>query len=127
MPKFSAATVKLKLRHTDGDIDLGEQPATLTGAAARQLAISHWPTEGPLAAHAPANAACLRLILNGRTMEPSGSLEPTWQMLSGGDPGDVPVVTLHAVVREDGKAGKQGGKDDGSGDGSRSRSCCVVQ
>lgn len=116
--------LSIRFRHTQGDIGPLSVPATSTVQAVKERLFSSWPKDGPLCEGGPNSPGDVRLILSGKFLESSETLEGLKPQM--GELKADTVVTIHVIIRisvlsKTMSGGKLGDKEESSG-----CACCIM-
>lgn len=115
--------LQFRFRHTQGDVGPLSLPISLTVQQTKERLFAAWPKDGPLGETGPNSPADLRLILSGKFLESSETLEALKPQM--GELKSDTIVTLHVVVRlsmlSKMSGGKFGEKEEGTG-----CACCMM-
>lgn len=92
-----AEQLSVRFRHTQGDIGPLSVPVTSTVQALKDSLFGSWPKDGPLSEGGPNTPADIRLILSGKFLESSETLEGLKPQM--GELKADTIVTIHVIVR----------------------------
>lgn len=104
MTEQKAESIHVRCRHALGDISSGFSD-TASVQTVKERLLAEWPKDGSLGPESPTSVADIRLILGGKFLENSESLDVLRQSL--GDLADTQVITMHVVLRQPQAKGKK--------------------
>lgn len=89
--------VDVRFRHTQGDVGPFKVPASTSVQSLKDRLLIEWPKEGPLQAETPSSTADIRLILSGKFLDNTGSVDDLRPMMGEMEPDT--IITLHTIIR----------------------------
>ncbi|CAK0741160.1 hypothetical protein CVIRNUC_001304 [Coccomyxa viridis] len=100
--------IELKFRHVSGDIGPIKVPGSSSILQVKELVFAQWPKDGPVSADKASAPPELRLILGGKFLAESETLNDLRPAM--GEIKADTIVTMHVIVRA-APAGKPQGKE----------------